>query len=395
MSEYTARQILDTIEAHGGPEGLDLSDRDLSEVDLGRGCIQAELDRVRQGDPVAEPHWLSRGFVSGEGGVDLRRANLDRAHMRLTEMQAGDLSGASLRGANLVLAQMQECRLRHANLEGACLRYANLEHASLEGANLREARLSHANLARAFLGAADLKGADLNGANLQGTILVEADLTRVDLRRAESIEGISLYGARLDHTQLTRDQLGEAIGEERSSEWSEAKQTYRALKNNFQQLGRYNDARWAYLRERRMEKREMWRQATRALRERHWKTAVGNGVRAVSDQLVELVCDYGEGLSRVFVSLLLLWLIFAVCYGLAAGVWGPRQETSAGNVRDLTRNPLHLLSFSLGVMTTVQPAGLEARATQLMQFLMPIEAFLGIVLGGLFGFVLGNRIRRA
>ncbi|MFW6135876.1 MAG: pentapeptide repeat-containing protein [Chloroflexota bacterium] len=395
MSEYTTRQILDMIEANGGPEGLDLSQSDLSEIDLGSDRIQAELDRVRKDQPEVEPPWWSRGFVSGEGGINLRRANLEGAHLRLAEMQGADLVGANLEGARLMLAQMQESRLRGANLAGASLRYANLEHASLRHADLKGARLSHANLGRAFLGGVDLKGADLDGANLEGTFLVEADLSRVDLRNAESIEGISLYRARLDHTQLTRDQLGEAVGEERGGEWFEARQTYLALKNNFQELGRYDDARWAYRKERRMEKRDAWQKTRTALRERRWGGAVGNGLRAASDQLVELVCDYGEGLSRVLASLLLLWLVFALSYGLIGGVWGPPQETSGGPVRYATRNPLHLLAFSLGAMTTLQPAGLEARPTQVMQFLMPIQALLGIVLAGLFGFVLGNRIRRS
>lgn len=395
MSEYTTRQILDMIEANGGPEGLDLSETDLSEVDLGGERVHQELERVRKTQSETEPPWWAGGFVSGAGGVNLRRANLERAYLRLAEMQGADLVGANLTGAHLMLAQMQETKLRGAKLEEASLRYANLEHASLRHANLRAARLSHANLGRALLQGADLEGADLNGANLAGAFLAEANLTRVDLRDVESMEGVSLYRARLDGTQLTRHQLGPAVGEERNGEWFEAKQTYLALKHNFQQLGRYDDARWAYRKERRMEKQESWHRARKAFQERQWGGAIGYGLRTASDQLVELVCDYGEGLTRVLVSLFLVWVVFALGYGIVGGVVGAAQGTSSGTDLYVTRNPLHLLAFSLGAMTTLQPAGLEARATQMMQFLTPIQALLGIVLAGLFGFVLGNRIRRS
>ena len=46
-------------------------------------------------------------------------------------------------------------------------------------------------------------------------------------------------------------------------------------------------------------------------------------------------------------------------------------------------------------MTTVRAAGLEARATSMIQPLVPVQAVLGIVLAGLLGFVLGYRIWRS
>lgn len=395
MSEYTTRQILDMIQANGGPKGLDLSGRDLSEIDLGSERIQAEVNRMGKVDTRGERHWWSRGVAFHEGGVNLRRTDLKGANLMLARIQGADLVGANLEGANLKLAQMQESRVRSANLQGADLQYANLEHASLRHADLREAALCHTNLERAFLEGVKLQGANLKGANLEGASLLEADLSGVDVRNVLSIRGISLYQAKLDQTKLTKDQLGETIGEERGGEWFEARETYLALKNNFNQLGRYDDATWAYRKERRMEKKEAWERTEEAFRERNWKGTVRSGLKAASDQLVELVCDYGEGLWRVFASLLLLWLVFAVFYGVIAGVWGLSQSTETAHIRHITRKPIDLLTFSLGVMTTMIPAGLEARSTPVMRIAMPLQALLAIVLAGLVGFVLGNRIRRA
>ena len=45
MSEYTREEILKLIEENGGPEGLDLSGKDLSGIDLGRGAVAVELER--------------------------------------------------------------------------------------------------------------------------------------------------------------------------------------------------------------------------------------------------------------------------------------------------------------------------------------------------------------
>lgn len=340
MSRYTTQQILEMIELNKGPVELNLSDKDLGGIDLSRDIIQAELEKVREKDPGAEPEWLNP-----MGGIELQRVNLRYA------------------------------TLWEANLRGASLLWAKLQGACLKKANLRETNLWYANLEGAYLG--------------------YADLTRVDFLGVESIKDICLYRAVLDHTQLTSDQLGEAVGEELKGKWFEAKEAYLALKNNFEQIGRYDDASWAYRKKRRMEKREAHQKAKEAFRERHWRGVLSNSLKVARDQFVELVCDYGESICRVLLTLLALWLIFAFIYGFIAGVWGQWQETSIGKVRYITRNYCDLLSFSLGVMTTLIPAGLEARPTLCMRFLMPLQAMLGVVLTGLLGFVLGNRIQRS
>ena len=117
--------------------------------------------------------------------------------------------------------------------------------------------------------------------------------------------------------------------------------------------------------------------------------------KVAGDQLVELVCDYGESFWRVLGVMLAVWFIFALIYGLIAGVWEPWQEMATRKIRYITRNPFDLLSFSLGVMTTLTSIGLGARSMLAMHILMPLEALLGIALAGLLGFVAGNRIRRS
>jgi len=72
MSEYTTRQILDMIEANGGAAGLDLSRRDLREIDVGHDTVQAELARVREVDPQEEPKWAG----PTTRGINLRVGSL-------------------------------------------------------------------------------------------------------------------------------------------------------------------------------------------------------------------------------------------------------------------------------------------------------------------------------
>ena len=335
MSEYTTRQILDMIEANGGPEGLDLSGKDLSEIDLSHEAIQAELARVREENPEATPVWVS--VLTG---------------------------GINLGGINLEEANLQKADLFQANLREASLWRANLQEASLLLANLQEAELLLANLQRA-----DMRGAELQGAFFSGV--------------------------RLDHTEMDRSSLEPKVGEDREGRYDVARDAYLRLKQNFDDLGDYDAASWAYRKERRMEKLAALQKAKEAWQKHDWKEAIPRYAKVAGDWVIECVCDYGEGFWNVVRSLIAVWVIFALIYGLIGGVWGPWQDTVSGRIRSITRNPIDLLWFSLGTMVTLHPPGLEARSTLFMRFLVPSQALLGIFLAGLLGFVAGNRIRRS
>lgn len=240
MSEYTTRQILDLIEANGGPEGLALSGKDLTDIQLDRSTIRDELARVRVEAPGASPLWWSGETHS----IYLTEANLRGANLQL----------ASLEGANLVGADLEGASVRSVNLKGAYLLFANLrcaypQLANLEGANLLDA---------------DLEGAIVRLANFEGAYLWHANLKRVDLSHARSLAGAYLYNTELDLTKVSKDQFGEAIGEDLDGDWAVAKEVYLSLKNGFEQAGRFDDASWAYRKERRMEKLKSWEKATNA-----------------------------------------------------------------------------------------------------------------------------------
>jgi hypothetical protein len=235
---------------------------------------------------------------------------------------------------------------------------------------------------------------------------------------AAIITRIRISDAWLDRTRLTWEQLGGAIGEDLAGEYGRAKRGYLILKQNFDDLGDYDAASQAYRKERRMEKLEArqkartifakhkWRKVTAYLvrkRKRRtaaayfatWRTIADYCTKYIIDQCVELICDYGEGIRNVVISLAAVWIGFALIYWVIAGVWGPWQDLGSMQVRHITRNPIDLFSFSLGAMVTLEPSDLEARSILIMRILMPLEALLGIFFAGLLGFVVGNRIRRS
>lgn len=422
MSEYTTRQILDMIEANGGPEGLDLSGKDLREIDLSRDTIQAELVRVRRVKSGIAPTWVS----TLTHGIDLKkvnlqksklaRANLQGADLSVVNLQGSDLRGANLQGAHLKAADISPAFPAEDNLYGGYSQRADLQGAVLWRANLQEAKLVQSNLRDADLRVAVLRGAELSGADLRGAELGSADLKEADLRRAnltqvslldaKSIEAISLYRATLDHTQLAKDRLGGAIGEELRREWFQAKEAYLELKNNFQQIGRSDDASWAYRKERQMEKAcsapwYAWRFVRRELGDSYveplavwhqkvWWFYIRHTLKWLCDWFVEYLCGYGESLLRVLFWMAATLCGFATYYWRIGGVWLVEPNKGA----KVATSFWHYLIYSAGAFTTTQFARFQA-ADDRVRMVTAIQAIIGIVLAGLLGFVAGNRIRRS
>ena len=65
---------------------------------------------------------------------------------------------------------------------------------------------------------------------------------------------IDFTDAFLRNTKIKRDQIENHIFQEKEKEFSEAKQAYLLLKNNFHSIGRYDDESWAFKKEKDMER---------------------------------------------------------------------------------------------------------------------------------------------
>jgi uncharacterized protein YjbI with pentapeptide repeats len=378
---------LQLIEEH--PEGqLELPERDgiranLQGIDLSHVTLEARLTEYEGGAPA---WWQIRHNCAALEGADLRGAVLSEANL-----QAACLWGANLEDAELTETNLQGADLWRANLQGAALGGADLQEAVLKSADLRKSFLWEANFAGAVLQGADLRDAECEDTNLRNADLRNARLQEVSLSTCD-LRHIYVSGTWLQRTRLRYQQLGGAIGEELAGDFEAARQGYLTLKHNFDSLGDYRAASWAHSRERRMEKEHERLQARTAAAEHAWQLAIVRYARLAAYQGVEWLCDYGESILRLIVSLVVLVCFFTAVYAITGGVVRIEQ-TPAGAVTRPTRDPVELLLFSLGTITRMSPIDLETRG-HLTGLIAGLEAFLGIALTGLLGFVVGYRIRR-
>ncbi|WP_232630186.1 pentapeptide repeat-containing protein [Methylobacterium sp. Leaf118] len=381
--------------------GARLEETDLSGANLRRARLKGALARSAgfEGACLEEADFSGadlsgarfHGVVAGQAGFGeamLEDADFSGAVMRFARFRRALLDGARFPGADLwgtdfSGADADDSVFRAARLEEANLSDCNLTGADFEGANLKKARLTGSRLRGANLAGCRLEGADLSGADFSRTSLVRLDLTTCQLRHAR------FAGAWLEGVRLSVEQLGGAVGEEVAGEFEAAQASYLALERNLHGIGSHAGASWAYKRGRRMGRRHAGAQARDAVSKRDPRGMAVHGYRWIADRYVEWLCDYGESLSRIVRAFVIGILLFAAAYGVAGGL---SFEATPGVP---IRNPLDLVSYSALNMMTANPPEIgvkpDGRVTNL---LVGLQGAVGIVLMGLFGFVLGNRLRR-
>jgi len=409
MSEYTREEILKMIEDVGGPENLDLSGKDLSEIDLSAEAIARELEEYQKQHPGQIPVWYSEiteGINLRKASLvmtSLRKTNLWEADLQEANLQMADLREAILYGANLQEAEFSETDLRETKLEWANLQKADLSKAKMQKADLRRANLQGtnllwANLENAILAGANLQEADLMEANLKKAKLREVHLEKVDLYDVESLEGAYFYGAFLDKTRMKMEQLGGGIGEGLDRDYDRAKEAYLLLKNNFNQIGRYDDASWAYVKERQMEKmtyhpklaRKYYAEAEKLPKDASWRSwkwwrfYAKYTLKWLWDWIIWWLCGYGESPGKVVRVAIIVLLAFPLFYWLT-GLTPPNGQ----NI--LWRDYFLYSLYAFGSMEhpTLQPTSWIA------QLFTGLESLSGIALLALLMYTLGRRISRS
>ncbi len=382
--------------------GIGLREADLSGASLGGSDLSgakgpgvrlqgAHLEQVRFDGADLAGADLS-GAKAGEASFDqamLEDASLANAGLRYASLREAILDGANMDGADLWGARLDGAEAQNASMRGARLDEASLAGADLSGVDLEDASLRRADLRGAKLTAANLRGAQLDGAQLDGADLSSARLPLVALTGC-GLHHVRLAGAWLERTQMRAGQLGGAIGEEVAGEFDAARDGYSVLEQNFDSLGDADAASWAFRQRRRMGKRESLRRARACWREGKLRPALVNAASWLSDAFAEWLCDYGESLPRVARAFAAVLVFYALLYGVT-GSLVRKNDTAPGVVPYI----IELLLYSLGSMTTIGTgdAGLRP-ANDLVALLGASQSILGPILLGLFGFVLGNRLRR-
>jgi len=183
-------------------------------------------------------------------------------------------------------------------LHGVDLSWAELDEASLTGADLRGSALNEARLRRAHLSQARLDGANLYNADLQNAWMLQVTLT----------------GACLDWTNLrgVRGLRAEDCRPIRASVPG-----FRSVKRMFQEADDRDAASAFALREKRQQRRDLWRGRGQWFRSLHGLRRFGQWL---THCLLETICGYFENFFLPVVWSLAVILACGLAFSLGNGI---------------------------------------------------------------------------
>lgn len=330
-------------EASAAGEPLDLSGRDLSGVDLGgKDIVWSDVVFARhQGGPAANLH-----------GASFRESRIEGCWL-----EHADLTGADLRGCHIERCHFRYTRFGETTLSDAHITRSDFYRATFgEHTMMRNTTLEFVSLPTSLAGITGLTWDDLHGKSKRPALVQES--------REEYEEFLNPT----KHHRLASHTVSDALDDR----LDDAAHVYRALSGLWASQGEFRDAGRAYVHSRRLERRR----AGPGYPEKPLNLPLWIGLG-----FADALCEFGENLVRIVPWLVAVALIPGLCYWLFGGVHGSR-----GFGDDLL--------FSASQLTAATPSRLDA-GTTLVTWIRVLQTLAGVSLLGLFGFVLGNKLRNS
>lgn len=332
-------------------------------------------------------------------------------------LEGVDFSGCTLTKVNFKNAKLKHCKFDEAVLDSCSFDCSSTPNEpNLQSVSFRKATLTNCRFRYAYMMWSDFRYARINQATFEDAIIDFCDLYRcffegVVLFKHARISNSSLYytyfgdATNIRRENLVNDQLvqqnkkaytkflvdwhtygtGERTNDMQvvsdwspdasiKARWSDAEDIYKTLTGLWNERGFNADANWGYVQGRRMERRRMM--AELSDKQLGFWTKAGRVWHIIGNSLSDLFFGYGESMFKMIVTYIVTVILFAVLF---------QSEVS----------PLEYVD-ALGV-SLKNMAGMDSEVLQgvspLVDMLNLIQTTIGILLTGIFGFILGNKIR--
>ena len=354
---------------------------------------QQELDRLIATKVVAD---VDLGGMTLEGvdfsGCTLTNVNFKNAHLRHCRFDeaaldscdfdhSGPASEPTLQSVSFRKAKLDNCRFRYAYMVWSDFRYARINQGTLE-----DAVVDYCDFYRCFMeGVIIFKHARISNSSLNNTYFGDA----ANIRRENLVKGRIVQQDKKVFTKFLVDWHNYGTGERTNdsrqvsdwsaddavkNRWNEAEDIYKTLNGLWAGKGYIADANWAYVQGRRMERRRMMSDMGNP-KIPFWEK-VGNVWRIFTNALSDLFFGYGESMLKMILTYIVTVFLFAFLFS--------EEVSPLAYIDALGVSLKNMAGVDSDVLSNVSP---------FVDMLNVLQTTLGILLTGIFGFILGNKIR--
>jgi uncharacterized protein YjbI with pentapeptide repeats len=354
--------------------------------------------------------------------------NLDLSHL---DLNGTDFSGCTLQNVVFANETQDDRELKNLTFSGAQLNNVFFDHATLSGCNFdgektnltrvsfKKSTLHKCRFRKTQFHWCDFRYAEINSATFESAKISWCDFYRtffvgIVIFRKALIGNSSLFytyfdeGATLrlenieDSKILQQDKdayrkflvdwpkLGPGIRKNEQgveSDWDptdslrarymDAEDIYKTLNGLWTSKGFLGDANWAFVKGKKMERKRMINELVFGQKLPFTK-AVNQSALIFWNFITDKLFGYGESMSKMITTYVVTIFIFAYIY----------YSSSATNLPD------YLLALIISLKNMVAQTSDEVSGiSPFLDFLNMVQTTIGILITGIFGFILGNKIR--
>jgi len=317
-------------------------------------------------------------------GASLKNVFFDHASLLNISFDSKEKQLTQLEAVSFARCELTKSRFRNTRLQQCDLRYAEFNSGTFE-----KAQLDFCDLYRTFfIGIIIFRQTQIKNCSLKYAFFDEGAYIRRDNLAGGRILQQNAKAYRSFLIDWHKSGLGTRKNDQgKVSDWSpqqalksrfeDAEEIYKTLNGLWQSKGFYTDANWAYVMGKKM---ELYRMIADLRYRRDMSVfSIGkNIIRILWNAFTFIFFGYGESLTKMVLTYLLTVIIFAYFY---------MNSPETGIAEYFTA-----LAVSFKNMVAMTPDHLK-ELTPFIDLLNLLQTSIGILLTGIFGFILGNKIR--
>lgn len=296
------------------------------------------------------------------------------------------LEGVDFSGCRLERVSFKQCELVHCRFRKATIVWSDFRYAKIENGTFEDATVDFCDFYRAFIdGVVIFNNSQISNCSFNKTYFGDSAV----IRRRQLVGGcilqqdVDAYRKFLTEWHMygtgeRKNDVGAvsdwSADEALKTRWDEAEEIFKNFNALWTSKGFVADGNWAYVKGRRMERHRMIAELLRS--NVGFKRKVVNLFHITTNIISDILFGFGESMTRMILTYIVTVFLFAWVFtsNISLLEYGEALAISLKNMAGMDSDALHNVSPLVDMLNIVQTT-------------------LGIVMTGIFGFILGNKIR--
>ena len=296
------------------------------------------------------------------------------------------LEGVDFSGCRLERVSFKQCELVHCRFRKSTIVWSDFRYAKIENGTFEDATIDFCDFYRAFIdGVVIFNNSQISNCSFNKTYFGDSAV----IRRRQLVDGrilqqdVDAYRKFLTEWHMygtgeRKNDVGAvsdwSADEALKTRWDEAEEIFKNFNALWTSKGFVADGNWAYVKGRRMERHRMIAELLRSNVD--FKRKVVNLFHITTNIISDILFGFGESMTRMILTYIVTVFLFAWVFtsNISLLEYGEALAISLKNMAGMDSDALHNVSPLVDMLNIVQTT-------------------LGIVMTGIFGFILGNKIR--